>query len=286
MRIAFIGLGVMGWPMAGHLAKAHEVHVHNRTRARAEAWAVEHRGEVTASVAEAVAGAEAVLVCLPTDADTEMVAEAAFAAMAPGTIFVDHGSGAADIARRLAARAAERGIAYLDAPVTGGRVGVEKAGLAVLVGGEVDVLARIEPAFRCFAQDVRLMGRIGAGHLTKMVNVVIGHGTGLAMAEGLGFAIAAGLDPEKVVDVLMRGSSRSWQLEHRSPAMLARDYRTLYPIVFARKDLGTLLAEARRAGAAVPISALADQIYAIMEQRGFGQQDSASLIEFFAPDEG
>lgn len=288
MKIAFIGIGTMGSPMAGHIAARHAVTVYNRTLAKAEAWAAEHGGQVAASAAEAAAGADAVLVCLPTDADTVAVATGdggVFAAMAPGALFVDHGSGAATTARMLAAEAEQHGLGFLDAPVTGGRVGAERATLAAMVGGDAASLALVEPALRCFAQDVRHMGAVGAGHVTKMINVIVGHGTGAAMAEGIAFAIRQGLDPAEVVDVLKKGSSQSWQLEHRSGAMIARDYRTLYPVSFARKDLGNVLAEAERAGAKVPLTALADQLYAMLEQAGGSALDTASLIEYFAPSE-
>lgn len=284
MRIAFIGLGTMGWPMAGHLAARHDVIVHNRSTGTAAAWAAEHGGRIAADPANAARGADVVMLCVANDAATQAVAlgpSGVLDAMDQGAVLIDHGSGAADVARSLSAEADRRGLHYLDAPVTGGRVGAEQARLAVLVGGKQDVLARVRPALDCFAVDVRLMGDVGAGHLTKMVNVIIGHGNGVAMAEALGFAISAGLDPASVVEILMQGSSRSWQLEHRAGPMLAGDYTTRYPVAFARKDLGNVLAEARRAGAPLPISAMADQIYAVMEQRGFAGQDAASVIEYF-----
>lgn len=283
MKIAFIGIGVMGAPMAGHLAAAHDVVVFNRSVGKAQAWAEVHRGRVATDVVDAVRDADLVEVCLQTDADTQAVAQSALPAMKAGAIFVDHGSGTQDMALQLADQAASHGLDYLDAPITGGRIGAERGTLAVLVGGDAAVLARAEPAFRIFAADVRLMGGVGAGHVTKMVNVIIGHGNALTLAEALGFAINAGLDPTRVVDVLMQGSSRSWQLEHRSGPMIARDYRTRYPVAFARKDLSNTLAEARRTGAALPVSALADTIYAALEQRGFGAADAASIIEYFVP---
>lgn len=286
MKVAFIGLGTMGWPMAAHVARAHDVVVCNRTIAKARDWAAENKGAVAETPAGAARNADLVMVCLPTDADTVAVAlgaDGAFDAMKSGALFVDHGSGSADVAKDLAGEAARRGLGFLDAPVTGGRAGAERATLAALVGGEADWLQKARPAIGCFAARIELMGGTGAGHITKMVNVIIGHGNGVAMAEALGFAIRSGLDPARTIDVLMQGSSRSWQLEHRGPAMIARDYRTRYPIAFARKDLGNVLAEGRRAGAPLPLSALADEIYAVMIQRGWSEADAASLIEYFAP---
>lgn len=283
MNIAFIGIGVMGAPMAGHLAKDHNVIVHNRSADKAAAWSEVHHGRVAQTIAEAVKEAELVEVCLPTDADTCAVAQQAFAVMRPGAIFVDHGSGSRTLARQLAAQAADCDLAYLDAPVTGGRGGAEKGQLAVMVGGEAETLLCVEPAFRCFASDVRLMGPAGSGHATKMVNVIIGHVGALALAEGLGFAIRAGLDPTAVVDVLMGGSSRSWMLENRARPMIDRDYRVRYPIAFARKDIGNVLAEAEVGAASLPFTEVANHIYAALEERGMGGLDTASIIEFFVP---
>lgn len=286
MKVAFIGLGVMGWPMAAHVARDHDVTVSNRTIAKARSWAEQHGARVAETPAAAAAEADVVMVCVPTDADTLEVAlgaDGAFDAIRPGAVFLDHGSGTPEVARRLAAEADLRGIGFLDAPVTGGAIGAEAARLAVMVGGEAEVLEPARPAIDCFAARVELMGPVGAGHLTKMVNVIIGHGSGLALAEALGFAIRSGLDPARVVGVLMEGSSRSWQLEHRAGAMIGRDYRSRYPVTFARKDLGNVLAEARKSALQLPVSALADQIYAELQERGWGAADTASIMEYFVP---
>ena len=282
MKLAFLGLGVMGAPMAAHLAEAgHAVTVYNRTPAKAEAWCAAHGGARAPSAAEAAANAELVFACVTADADTRVVAKDAFEGMNPGAIFIDHGSGSADAARALASAAEKRGLHFLDAPVTGGRVGAENGALSIMVGGDVDILARAAPVMAAYARSVTRMGAHGAGHLTKLVNVVIGHGTGVALAEGLGFAISAGLDPALVVEVLIQGSSRSWQMEHRSAAMIARDFNANYTLQMARKDLGNALAEARRSQAPVPLSTMADQIYAGLIERGLGGADTASLIEYF-----
>lgn len=271
----------MGWPIAGHLAGTHAVTVHSRTRQKSEAWAKSHGGCVALSVCQAAAGAEMVAVCLPNDDETLAVAAEAFAVMPKGAVFVDHGSGAPDIARRLGKDATEKGLIYVDAPVSGGRVGAERGTLAVFVGGKKEAFERVEPVFRAFAAHVRLMGGTGAGQATKMINVIIGNGNALAMAEGLAFAASAGLDPALVVAALMQGSSRSYHLEHRSHRMITRDYEPQYSVDYARKDLAIMLAAAKRIGAIVPISLLADKIYEEVQRQGFGNQDATSAIEYF-----
>lgn len=286
MKIAFIGLGTMGYPMAGHLAAHHDVTVCNRSPAKAERWKAQYRGAAAATPANCVRDAQAVLVCLPTDKDSCSVAlgeGGVFEAMSPGAVFVDHGSGSVETARALAREAESRGLGYLDAPVTGGRIGAENGVLAVMVGGDPAALAKVEPALHAFAREVQLMGAVGAGHITKMLNVIIGHAATVAMAEAISFAINAGLDPARAVEVLMKGSSRSWQLEHRSGAMIDRNYRTEYPVKFARKDLGNALAAGKANGSIMPLSATADQLYAALERRGLSEADTVSMIEYFAP---
>jgi 3-hydroxyisobutyrate dehydrogenase-like beta-hydroxyacid dehydrogenase len=287
MKIAFVGLGTMGGAIAGHIrAAGHDMCVFNRSDDRASAWIAQHGGMRASTLAEAAQGAAIVFTCLSDDratADVVIGAGGLLDAIEPGAILVDHGSGMPACARHLADRASERDVAFLDAPVTGGGKAAQAGTLAIMVGGAPDIIERATPVMRSYASDIVAMGGVGSGQMTKLVNVVIGHGTGMAVAEGLGFAIAAGLNPQRVVDVLLKGSSRSWQLENRSAAMIARDFHPHYPLSMARKDLGNVLSESRSCGATLPLTALADQFLAGLEQRYGVGEDVASLIRFFVP---
>jgi 3-hydroxyisobutyrate dehydrogenase-like beta-hydroxyacid dehydrogenase len=274
-RLAFLGLGAMGFPMAGHLARAgHAVTVYNRTRAKSERWAREFGGRVADGADEAARDATVVLACVGNDDDVRAVTigpRGAFAAMAPGTVFVDHTTSSAELARTLAAEAARRGCTFLDAPVSGGQVGAEQRRLTVMVGGEAAAVARVRPVLECYAHAVRLMGPSGAGQLTKMVNQICIAGLIQSLAEGVAFAQAAGLDVAAVVEVLSRGAGQSWQLEHRAESMAASRFDFGFAVEWMRKDLALVLAEAARHGLELPVARLVDGFYAEVQQLGGGR---------------
>jgi 3-hydroxyisobutyrate dehydrogenase len=281
-RIAFIGLGVMGGPMAGHLQRAgHRVTVCNRSAGKAERWAATYGGRRAASAAEAAEGAGVVVACVGTDDDVRAVttgAGGAFASMAPGTVFVDHTTTSAGLARELAAAAAERGLAFLDAPVSGGQAGAEAGTLTVMAGGDESAFARVRPVLECYARSMRRLGPSGAGQRTKRVNQICIAGRLQGLAEGLHFAAAAGLDREAVVAVISKGAAQSWQMDHRAATMLAGDYDFGFAVDWMRKDLGFVLAEADRAGVDLPVTALVDGFYADVQALGGGRWDTSSLL--------
>ena len=281
-RVAFIGLGVMGYPMAGHLAKAgHEVRVYNRTAAKAEKWAKEHGGSVGATPAEAVEGAEFAFSCVGNDDDLRSVTlgnGGAFDAMEKGSVFVDNTTASAEIARELAGAAQERGFAFLDAPVSGGQAGAENGVLTVMAGGEASVFERAEPIIDAYARMVGLMGEAGAGQLTKMVNQICIAGLVQGLSEGLHLGRAAGLDTAKVVDVISKGAAGSWQMENRHETMAAGHYDHGFAVDWMRKDLAICLAEAERQGIALPVTALVDQFYAEVQSMGGNRWDTSSLL--------
>lgn len=281
-RVAFLGLGVMGFPMARHLAaKGHAVTVYNRTAAKAEDWVARHGGAHAATPAAAAAGAEIVLACVGNDVDLESVTlgpDGAFAALAPGAVFVDHTTASAAIARRLAAAAAERGAAFIDAPVSGGQAGAENGVLTVMCGGEPEAYARAEPVILAYARACRLMGPAGAGQLTKMVNQICIAGLLQGLSEGLAFAEKAGLDGEAVLDVIGKGAAGSWQMENRGKTMLANSFDFGFAVDWMRKDLAICLAEANLNGAALPATALIDQFYKDVQGMGGNRWDTSSLI--------
>lgn len=281
-RVAFLGLGVMGFPMARHLAaKGHAVTVYNRTAAKAEDWVARHGGAHAATPAAAAAGAEIVLACVGNDVDLESVTlgpDGAFAALAPGAVFVDHTTASAAIARRLAAAAAERGAAFIDAPVSGGQAGAENGVLTVMCGGEPEAYARAEPVILAYARACRLMGPAGAGQLTKMVNQICIAGLLQGLSEGLAFAEKAGLDGEAVLDVIGKGAAGSWQMENRGKTMLADSFDFGFAVDWMRKDLAICLAEANLNGAALPATALIDQFYKDVQGMGGNRWDTSSLI--------
>ena len=282
LTLAFIGLGVMGGPMAGHLAKAgHKVTVYNRTTSRSEAWIAANGGTARATPREAALDAEIVFACVGNDDDLRQVTmgvDGAFAGMDPGAIFVDHTTASATVARELAALAEERGIAFLDAPVSGGQAGAEKGILTVMVGGDEVAFAKAEPVMRHFGRAVTLMGPSGAGQLTKMVNQICIAGLVQALSEGIAFAEHAGLDAVKVVEVISKGAAQSWQMENRSPTMIENRFDFGFAVDWMRKDLSIVIDEARRNGARVPVAALVDQFYAQVQARGGNRWDTSSLV--------
>ncbi len=283
MKLAFLGLGVMGYPMAGHLkAKGHDVTVYNRTTAKAEAWAKQHGGSGVGkygkTIADAVAGAEMVLMCVGNDNDLMDVGQAALSAMKSGTILVDHTTASADAARKLHAIAREKGIAFIDGPVSGGQAGAEKGQLTVMCGGDQAAFDTAKPVIDSFAKATTLIGPSGAGQLTKMVNQICVAGVVQALSEGLAFAEKAGLDGNLVLDVISKGAAQSWQMDNRGKTMLKREFDFGFAVDWMRKDLGICMEEARRIGAKLPITAQIDQFYGEVQKAGGNRFDTSSLI--------
>ncbi len=281
-RVAFLGLGVMGFPMAGHLARAgHHMTVYNRNPARAMLWVAEHGGKSAPTPAAAAAGAELVLMCVGNDNDVRAVAlgpDGALGAMGPGTILVDHTTASAEVAREVHAAAAEGAVGFLDAPVSGGQAGAENGKLTIMVGGDADVFSRAEGVLAHYARAVTRMGETGSGQLTKMVNQICIAGLVQALSEGINFAEKAGLDAERVLDVISKGAAQSWQMENRGKTMIADKFDFGFAVDWMRKDLAICLAEARANGAALPATALVDQFYARIQAWGGGRWDTSSLI--------
>ncbi len=281
-RVAFLGLGVMGYPMAGHLARAgHHVTVYNRTAAKAEKWVGQHGGARAATPAAAAAAAEMVLMCVGNDDDVRAVAlgaDGALAAMKAGTILVDHTTASAHVARDVFAAAKAKGVGFLDAPVSGGQAGAENGKLTIMVGGEPDTYARAESVLATYARAVTLMGGPGSGQLTKMVNQICIAGLVQALSEGINFAQKAGLDVPRVLDVISKGAAQSWQMENRGKTMHEDRFDFGFAVDWMRKDLGICIEEARANGAALPVTALVDQFYARLQAQGGGRRDTSSLI--------
>jgi 3-hydroxyisobutyrate dehydrogenase len=286
MKLAFLGLGVMGYPMAGHLAKAgHEVTVYNRTASRAEAWCREHAGSRRDTPAEAAAGAAIVFMCVGNDDDVRQVAEGprgALEGMAPGAVLVDHTTASAQVALEIERRAKGKGVGFLDAPVSGGQSGAVNGRLTVMVGGEESSFRTAEPVMRHYGQAVTLMGPAGSGQLTKMVNQILLAGIIQGLAEGLNFAVRAGLDAGQVATVLSKGAAQSWQLENRARTMVDGKFDFGFAVDWMRKDLAICLDEARRNGSALPVAALVDQLYQRVQERGGHRWDTSSLIQLLA----
>ena len=287
-KCAFVGLGVMGYPMAGHLAAAgHEVTVYNRTAARAEAWVGEHEGTAAPTPAQAAAGAEMVFVCVGNDDDVRSVTAAsggALESMAAGSVLVDHTTASARLAQELHGEAGRRGVGFLDAPVSGGESGARNGALTVMCGGDQAVFDRAEPVIGAYARAVTLLGGPGAGQLTKMVNQICIAGMLQGLAEGIDFARRAGLDVDQVVDTISQGAAGSWQMENRGSTMGRRQFDFGFALDWMRKDLAICLAEAERIGATLPVTALVDQYYARLQRRGRGRWDTSSLIELLVDD--
>jgi 3-hydroxyisobutyrate dehydrogenase-like beta-hydroxyacid dehydrogenase len=281
-NVAFLGLGVMGFPMAGWLKqKGHSVTVYNRTRAKADQWRAKYGGEVAETPAAAAAGAEIVFSCVGDDPDLRAIAlgaDGAVAAMRRGAIYVDHTTASAGIAREIAAAGAARGVACLDAPVSGGQAGAENGKLTVMVGGDAAAFATAEPAIRSYSHNARLLGPAGAGQLTKMVNQIAIAGAVQGLAEALNFARKAGLDVATVVDVISKGAAQSWQMENRWKTMNDGKFDFGFAVEWMRKDLRICLQEARDNGAELPVAALVDQFYADVVGMGGKRWDTSSLI--------
>lgn len=282
MKLAFLGLGVMGYPMAGHLiAAGHDVTVYNRNAEKARSWVSQHGGRYVVTPGEASAGAEIVFVCVGNDDDLRSIVyggQGALQSMGSGAILVDHTTASADVAREVAARAAEGGVHFMDAPVSGGQAGAEKGALTVMVGGTADVFARAEAVMGAFAQRVRLMGPVGSGQLTKMVNQICIAGLLQGLSEGVHFAEQAGLDSAAVFDVISKGAAQSWQMENRATTMLDGKYDFGFAVDWMRKDLGIVLDESRRNGSELPVTAVVDSFYADVQRMGGGRWDTSSLL--------
>ncbi|MCH4562612.1 NAD(P)-dependent oxidoreductase [Halomonas sp. EGI 63088] len=280
--VAFIGLGVMGYPMAGHLARQGlTVRVYNRTAAKAEAWVAEHGGSHHPSPRAAAEGADLVLVCVGNDDDVRHVTtgeDGALLGMAPGSLLVDHTTASADLACELDAACRERDIGFVDAPVSGGQQGAENGALTIMCGGAEDDFERARPALAHYGRAVTLMGTAGSGQLAKMVNQICIAGLVQGLAEGLHFAEQAGLDQQRVVDVISQGAAGSWQMENRHKTMIGDEYEHGFAVNWMRKDLGICLEQARRLQARLPVTALVDQFYGDVQAMGGGRWDTSSLL--------
>ena len=282
-RVAFIGLGVMGFPMAGHLAKAgHTVTVYNRSSAKAEAWCAEFGGHHKPTPREAAAGADIIFACVGNDDDLLAItlgADGAFAGMQPGTVFVDHTTASADAARTLYGAAKTLGLAFVDAPVSGGQAGAQNGALTVMCGGDAAAFDRVKPVGMAFAKAFTLMGDSGAGQLTKMVNQICIAGLVQGLAEAIAFGQKAGLDMEQALGVIGKGAAQSWQLDNRGKTMVNNQFEFGFAVDWMRKDLGLVLEEAKRNGARLPVTALVDQFYADLQAQGGNRLDTSSLIK-------
>ncbi len=281
-KTAFIGLGVMGYPMAGHLVKAgHQVTVYNRTTSKAEAWVKEHGGALQPTPAAAADGAGVVCACVGNDDDLRGVTygdDGILAGMTAGAIFVDHTTASADVAREVDAAAREKGLGFLDAPVSGGEAGAQNGILTVMVGGDQASFEKAEPVMQAYARAVTLLGSAGAGQLTKMVNQICIAGLVQGLSEGVNFAMRAGLDAKLVIDVISKGAAQSWQMENRAETMIDDKFDFGFAVDWMRKDLGICLDESRRNGARLPVAALVDQFYATVQERGGNRWDTSSLL--------
>ena len=281
-RVAFLGLGVMGQPMAGHLARAgHQVTVYNRTATKAAAWVAEYGGHTAATPREAAAGASVVFACVGNDDDLRSVVlgdQAAFAGMAKGAVFVDHTTASAAVARELHATAKARGLAFIDAPVSGGQAGAVHGVLTVMCGGDAAPFEAIKPVVMAFAKAVTHVGESGAGQLAKMVNQISIAGLVQGLAEAIAFGQRAGLDMEQVLEVIGKGAAQSWQMDNRGTTMVDDRFDFGFAVELMRKDLGLVLDEARRNGAKLPVTALVDQFYADVQAMGGQRWDTSSLI--------
>ena len=286
-QVAFLGLGVMGYPMAGHLARAgHGVAVYNRTASKSAAWCAELADAAIAprqgaTPREAAAGADIVFCCVGNDDDLRSVvlgADGAFAGMKPGAIFVDHTTASADVARELSAIARERGLQFIDAPVSGGQAGAQNGVLTVMCGGDAAAFDAMKPVAEAFSRAVTLLGPSGSGQLAKMVNQIAIAGLVQGLSEAIAFGQRAGLDMQAVLDVIGKGAAQSWQMDNRGKTMIAGQFDFGFAVDWMRKDLGLVLDEARRNGARLPVTALVDQFYAEVQQAGGRRWDTSSLI--------
>ncbi|MCE8025124.1 NAD(P)-dependent oxidoreductase [Halomonas sp. MCCC 1A11058] len=280
--VAFIGLGVMGYPMAGHLARAGlTVRVYNRSEGKAKAWTEQFGGSYHATPAEAAQRADLVLVCVGNDDDVRQVTtgeQGALSGMQTGSLLVDHTTASADLAQELDAACRERNIGFIDAPVSGGQQGAENGTLTIMCGGNEADFSRAETTLAHYARAVTLMGPVGSGQLTKMVNQICIAGLVQGLAEGLHFAERAGLDQQRVIDVISKGAAGSWQMENRHKTMIADAYEHGFAVDWMRKDLGICLEQARRLQARLPVTALVDQFYGDVQVMGGGRWDTSSLL--------
>ena len=285
---AFIGLGVMGYPMAGHLqAAGHATTVYNRTAAKAESWVAEHGGTSAPTPREAATGAEFVMICVGNDDDLRSVVfsdDGALAGMTPGATLVDHTTASAEVAREIRATADDLGVGFIDAPVSGGQAGAENGQLAVMCGGEETVYAGVEPLIQPYAKIAVLVGDTGSGQLTKMVNQVCIAGLIQGLSEALDFGRRSGLDEEKVLSAISAGASGSWQMDNRARTMLDRHFDHGFALDWMRKDLGIVFDEAQRIGATLPVTAMVDQFYARLQREGHGRWDTSALMELLRDD--
>jgi 3-hydroxyisobutyrate dehydrogenase len=282
-KVAFLGLGVMGYPMAGHLKVkgGHEVTVYNRTAAKAESWVAQHGGRSAATPRQAAQGQDFVMTCVGNDNDLREVTlgpDGAFAGIGKGAVFIDHTTASAEIERELHAQAGKRGFDYIDAPVSGGQAGAENGVLTVMCGGDAAPYGRAESVIMAYARMCKLLGPSGAGQLTKMVNQICIGGLVQALAEGIHFAHKAGLDVEAVIETISKGAAQSWQMENRYKTMNAGKFDFGFAVDWMRKDLAICLAEARRNGAELPVTALVDQLYAEVQKMGGRRWDTSSLL--------
>lgn len=281
-KVAFLGLGVMGYPMAGHLAaKGHDVTVYNRTTAKAEKWVAEHKGALALTPSAAADGQDIVFACVGNDDDLRGLTigdDGAFSTMKSGAVFVDHTTASANIARELADVATTAGFSFIDAPVSGGQAGAENGVLTVMCGGDAGAYAIAEPAIMCFAQASRLMGGAGAGQLTKMVNQICIAGLVQGLSEGINFAQQAGLDAKSVVDVISKGAAGSWQMANRGHTMVDDKFDFGFAVDWMRKDLGICIDEAGRNGADISVAKIVDGYYEDVQNMGGGRWDTSSLI--------
>lgn len=282
-RVAFIGLGVMGAPMAGHLARAgHAVTVYNRNAAKAQAWVDEFGGASQPTPRQAAKGADVVFVCVGNDDDLRAVtldADGAFAGMTPGAVLVDHTTASADVARELAEAAKSLGLRFVDAPVSGGQAGAQNGALTVMCGGELAAFEAARPVALAFSRAFTLMGPSGSGQLTKMVNQICIAGLVQGLSEAIAFGQKAGLDMNQVLDVIGKGAAQSWQLDNRGKTMVADQFNFGFAVDWMRKDLGLVIDEAKRNGARLPVTALVDQFYADVQAMGGNRLDTSSLIK-------
>jgi 3-hydroxyisobutyrate dehydrogenase len=282
LKVAFIGLGVMGYPMAGYLAGAgHQVTVYNRTSAKAEQWKAEYGGATAPTPEQAALDSDFVFCCVGNDDDLRSVTvgeNGAFSAMKPDSVFVDHTTTSAEVARELAEKASELGFAFIDAPVSGGQAGAENGQLTVMIGGDEEAVARAAPLIDCFARMQARLGDSGSGQLSKMVNQICIAGLVQGLSEALHFADRAGLDAQAVVDVISKGAAQSWQMDNRAATMIEGRFNHGFAVDWMRKDLAYVLGEARNNGANLPVTALVDQFYSRVQSMGGGRWDTSSLI--------
>ena len=281
-NVAFIGLGVMGYPMAGYLAKAgHQVTVYNRTTAKAQTWVEQYPGQVALTPAEASKSADVVFACVGNDDDLREVTigkDGAFSTLKPGSLFVDHTTTSAEVARELAAVASDKGFSYMDAPVSGGQAGAENGALTIMLGGSEEDYQRVQPLIDCFSKMHKLLGPVGNGQLTKMVNQICIAGVLQGLSEAVHFAKTSGLNANDVIDVISKGAAQSWQMDNRASTMIKHEFDFGFAVDWMRKDLGIVLNEGRNIGAHLPLTALVDQFYGEVQAIGGGRWDTSSLV--------